>query len=175
MTPTGKLFSFYFTTTFVSAYAGYYALKLLIPGRDVFGSLYRMFLYHEEHPLPYIAIVALTYAGVATFSVTRWRHFTGWRRSLVILAIMAASVTIASIPGGMLWVVHDMIAGFVPSIERTISYLRWGALAGLQVGWIIVATSFPFSLVGAVLGYIVTNQGFENKNGGHSKRRWFGA
>jgi hypothetical protein len=163
MKPTPKLFAFYFVTAFASGAAGFYLLKLLMPNRDVFGALYRMFLYHENHPLPYIAVVALIYAVVATIAVTKWHHFAGWKRHILIVAIIIVSITIASIPGGMLWVIHDMIAGFIPSYERSISYLFWGALTGLQIGWLIVGASLPYSLFGTAVGYIITNRGFEKK------------
>ena len=161
MKPALRLFVFYFAASFISASCGYYALHMFMSERGVFGSLYRMFLYHEEHPLPYIAIVSLSYACVATFAVTKWRHLAGWRRRVLAVAIIFISVTLASIPGGMLWVVHDMMAGFVPNLNRAIDYLLWGALAGLQVGWIVVGLSLPYSLLGAVLGYVVTIKGFE--------------
>lgn len=158
-----KLFTFYFVAAFVTGSAGFYSLKLLMPDRDVFGALYRMFLYHENHPLPYIAVVALTYAAVATAAEIRWRHFTGRKRRILIVTIIIVSIIIASIPGGMLWVVHDMMAGFIPSFERSVNYLFWGALTGLQVGWIIVGASLPYSLFGALAGYIITYQGFKKR------------
>lgn len=122
----------------------------------VFGVLYRMFLYHYQHPYQYIAIVSLTYGGIATIWASCWGTQAGWTRRLSIFSVMGITIICSSIPGGMLWVFHDMQAGFFPEGQQFWNALVWGAITGLKVGWIIIAFSIPYNIIGIIIGYWVT-------------------
>ncbi len=156
-----KLFAFFAASAFLLGAAGYMALHTDRPHGHVFGALPRMFLYDEDHPFQYLSVVAITYALIATACVLRWPCLVGWRRTLAIFAIMVATVLVASIPGGILWKIHDMQAGFFTTGARFWSDLFWGASTGLQVGWLVVLLSLPYNIIGLVAGYAVTSFGFK--------------
>lgn len=67
--------SFYWLASFLLASGGYFLLWLLLPSRAVFGTWYRMFLYHREHPLAYIAIPCFFYGIVAALLTDRFAFF----------------------------------------------------------------------------------------------------
>jgi hypothetical protein len=161
MPPTLNLFSYFASSAFGLAAVVYLVLHAVMPRGFVFGTLSRMFMYHEAHPFQYIAIVALTYACVATAFVMRWPQLAGWRRCYAIVGIIAATILLASLPGGMLWKIHDMQAGYFPTGAGFWSDLFWGATAGLQVGWLVIALSLPYNIFGLAIGYAVTSYGFK--------------
>lgn len=159
-----KLFTLFAVGAFLLGSVGYLALHAVMPHGYVYGRLSRMFLYHESHPFQYIAVVALTYGVIATACAFRWSRLAGWRRSAAIISIIVATVVIASVPGGVLWKIHDMQAGYFPPGARFWSDLLWGASTGLQVGWLVIALSFPYNIIGLILGYVVTHFGFRNSS-----------
>ena len=155
-----QFFAFFTSSAFALGSVGYLALHMVLPQGYVFGGRYRMFLYHETHPLQYIAVVAVTYGSIATACVLRWSHLEGWHRFSAIVGIMIATVFVASAPGGVLWKIHDMQAGFFTMGARFWSDLLWGALTGLEVGWLVIALSFPYNIIGLIVGYTVTLFGY---------------
>ena len=154
-----KLFTYYLSVSFISASLGY-AFFSFILGDHVFGALYRMFLYHDAHPFQYIAIVCIVFASVASLLTPSFTHLKTWRRFLAIVGLMLGSIIIASIPGGILWSLHDMQAGYFPTGARFWNALAWGATTGLRIGWLIILLSIPYNIVGLVIGYLITDQGF---------------
>jgi hypothetical protein len=40
------------------------------------------------------------------------------------------------------------------------SDLLWGASTGLQTGWLVIALSLPYNILGLIAGYVVTHFGF---------------
>lgn len=119
-----------------------------------------MFMYHEAHPFQYITIVALTYGVVATVCVICWPKLTGWRLRIAIVSIMLVTIIAASVPGGVLWKIHDMQAGYFPTGAKFWNDLLWGASTGLQGGWFVIGLSFPYNIIGLIAGYAVTLSGF---------------
>lgn len=140
---------------FVLGSAVYAVLQAIVPGGYVFGAVYRMFLYHRAFPYQYIAVVALTWGVVFAAGAPFVSRLAGWRRRVAILALMLGTVVLASIPGGILWKIHDMQAGWFPEGDRLWADLVWGATTGLADGWFIVALSFPYNVVGLALGFVV--------------------
>jgi hypothetical protein len=61
----GKRLAFFWLSSQGLATAGYYLLWPLMPHHQVFGGLYRMFMYHAEHPLPYIALCCFFFGLLA--------------------------------------------------------------------------------------------------------------
>lgn len=118
-------------------------------------------LYQREKPFQYIAIVVGIYALVATLGVLWWPTSRGWKRFAVIFGIVFVTLSVACVPGGVLWTVHDMQAGFFPSGDRFWKSLFQGAMSGIEYGWLVVAASVPYNLCGLVLGYLVTWYGFK--------------
>jgi hypothetical protein len=156
-----KLFGFFALASFGIGSLAYLALVSILPQERVFGALPRMFLYHHARPFEYIAVVALTYAAIATSGVIFWPRPANWRRKLAIIAIMLLSIFSASIPGGILWKLHDMQAGFFPKGTQFWQDLLWGATAGLENGWLIVTLSIPYNLLVAIPIYWLTLRGFK--------------
>jgi len=155
-----SLFVFLALSAFLLGIAGYKALHVVMPHGFVFGGLYRMFMYHESHPSQYVGIMALTYGTIATSWILRWPELVGWRQSGAIAAIILASILVASVPGGVLWKIHDMQAGFFTQGGRFWRDLLWGAATGLEIGWMVMALSLPYNILGLIAGYGITRLGF---------------
>ena len=156
MTRVLKIYAFFAVSAFVLGSLGYKIVQSLTPNDHVFGVLYRMFLYHESHPFQYIAVVAFTYAFIATGCALLWPRLFGWRQGSAIILL---TVLVASVPGGILWKIHDMQAGFFTKGSRFWRDLLWGASAGLQVGWLVIALSVPYNIIGLIAGYGITRLG----------------
>lgn len=155
-----KLFVFLVGCSFLFGAAGYFILWLIMPEGWVFGALYRMFCYHWEHPLQYIALMSLIYSTVATFVILLPDDPVGKWPCVTIPLIMLASIALASPVGGVLWAIHDMQAGYFPDGIRFWNALIWGALEGISSGWLIILTSVPYNILGVIVGYQVTLRGY---------------
>lgn len=153
------LFSYFAVICFSAGSVGYILLRVVMPDGWVFGALYRMFLYHWEHPFQYIAIVSIIYAAVASTAALALRHRQKTSRWM-IFAVMAVTILVASPLGGVLWVIHDMQAGYFTEGSRFWRDIGWGALEGIRCGWLIILLSVPYNLLGVVAGYFVTTYGF---------------
>lgn len=146
----------YLTLAFVLGSTGYLLLSVVLPW-PVFAGLFRMFMYHDQHPFQYIALISVAYCVIAT----TWAWTIGWKQTgvlrwLSITAIVPVTIIVASFPGGMLWSWHDMQAGFVPTYwpRKIMSQ----GLMGLQLGWLVICLSFPFNVCGLVAGIFVTDR-----------------
>lgn len=155
-----KLFLFYFLSAYVSASIGYVLLEAIMPNGFVWGAFFLMFTYHTQHPFQYIAVVVVTYAIIATVCTVKMSCFASFARRLAIFGIMGVSVIVASVPGGVLWTIHDMQAGYFTTGTRFWNDLLGGALYGGQLGWLIIAFSIPYNLLGLIVGYYITSYGF---------------
>ena len=160
MHKTILLFIYFTASAFSLTSIVYLMLSSLMPDGHIFGVLYRMFLYHHSYPLQYIAVYSLTYAIVATVVCLIWPKLIGWRRSVTILSIILFTVFAASVPGGILWKIHDMQAGYFPEGSRFWNDLLWGASSGLEIGWFIILISVPYNIICLALLYFVTHYGF---------------
>lgn len=131
-----------------------------MPDGWVFGTLYRMFLYHWEYPYQYIASVSIVYGLLATPLSIRFRR--NQNMSFLIYSLGVALVILVASPiGGMLWVIHDMQAGYFTEGARFRDDLMWGALEGLRSGWLVILLSMPYNIFGLIAGYFITNHGFK--------------
>ena len=119
-----------------------------------------MFCYHWEHPFQYISLVAFVYGVVASAFAHALRSQNKTSRLAVVL-IMAVTIIVASPIGGVLWVIHDMQAGYFPEGTRFRSHLIWGAFEGIQSGWLIILLSIPYNLLGLIVGYFATSHGLK--------------
>jgi hypothetical protein len=150
-----RLFGILFVTAFSGGIGSYWLLHSALGQRHVFGALYRMFLYHEQHPAQYIAIVAFFYALlVAAWGVRS--HSTGWRWHRSLLAIFALTLLLSSAAGGVLWTFHDMQAGYFPPWGRRLAMFEDGIVSGITLGWLIFLLSFPLNVITTFLAYGVT-------------------
>lgn len=137
-------FFVFFLCAFLVTSGMYLLLHALLSG-FVFGALFRMFLYHWEHPYQYISLVCLCYAALAAALAPRVARNGRLAILVVLLSPLAASPF-----GGALWHYHDMLAGFFPPDPW--SKLLRGVGEGLSAGWLILLLSFPYNLFCAALG-----------------------
>lgn len=156
-----RLFLFFLACSFTLGAIGYFPLRMIMPHGWVFGGLYRMLLYHWAYPLHYIGLVSLVYAAVATPVVFRFGNQVYKWPHLMIPFIMLASILIASPAGGVLWVIHDMRAGYFPEGSRFWNDIGWGAATGAITGWLIILLSVPYNICGLIAGYYVTSFGYK--------------
>ena len=143
---------FYWLTAFACATAGYGLLWLLLPGHHVFGALYRMFLYHEAHPLAYIALCCGCFGPLAAGATDAFRQ-RGRRGRVGVVGLLALATVVGSAPlGGMLWYWHDMQAGYFPAGWGRILLLS-GSRDGWALGWLVVLLSVPYNVFGLLVCY----------------------
>ena len=135
----------FFGCSFGLAALIYHAMALLTKGLLIFGFLPRMFLYHWIYPNHYIALVCLIYALLAAAFAPRIA-----RRPSLAIWIVLATPLLASPLGGMLWHLHDMLAGYFP--DSWWQKLIDGAEEGIMIGWLIILLSFPYNVICALLG-----------------------
>ena len=150
---------FYFVIYFAVCFgglAGLYRLVSLLMGEPAFAWIPCMFVYHEQHPMQYIGVVAVCYALVAAlWTVCMKRPRRGVSRMLEVLAVILVALALACPLGGMLWHFHDMQAGFFPNFW--LRKLLGGFADGLMIGPRLIFYSFPYNLIGVIFGYLATN------------------
>lgn len=153
-----RLFFFWIMSS-LCATGGFYLLRLIFPEYN-FIALYRMFLYHHKHPIQYMIIPCFFY-GIIAASFSDWFFRKKRRNQLgITVLIITLTISISSPFGGMLWVFHDMQAGWFPENWFNI-ILSDGASMGLGIGWFIPFFSIPYSLLGSVVCYSLTKKGSE--------------
>jgi hypothetical protein len=152
-------FLFYTMTSWMLASLAYMLLVRIMPDGAVFGSWYRMHLYHYSYPFQYILVVAVAYGLVTTIWARFLGHLTGWKRALSIIAVMLLSLIVASVPGGILWAIHDIQAGFVPQPSILRENLIWAGTTGLVLGWLIVLLSIPYNIICGLFAFLLTHFG----------------
>jgi hypothetical protein len=143
-----KFLSF-FSAVFLSMYcfnAALYAVcERIYP--NVFGSAYRMFLYHYEHPYQYIMVFTLILALCAALFIRYFNRLRGFKKAAGIAVTLAVAFIASCAAGGALWKIHDMQAGFYTQGWRFVSDILWGMKTGVLLGWRIVLSSFPYNLI----------------------------
>ena len=161
---------FYFVVYFAVCFGGLgilYRLVSLLMRESAFAGVSRMFVYHEQHPMQYIGVVAVCYALVAAlWTVFMKRRCTGALRILEVLAVILVALVLACPLGGMLWHFHDMLAGFFPNFW--VRKLLGGFADGLMIGPRLIFYAFPYNLIGVIFGYLATsclNSFFHQMNG----------
>lgn len=153
-----KSFWFYTSICWYLASIVYVFLAIVLPW-DVFGALYGMYCYHDLYPFQFIFVAAVIYGPCAALWRRHCGHFSGLKRVISVLGTLLVSVIVSSMLGGLLYAIQDVRAGFVPPVHTLFNNLTRFMMDGLFVGWLILALSFPFSILGAVVGYIVTEVG----------------
>ncbi len=151
-------------SSYTLASLGYYLIEIWIPNDYVFGALplsaRLKYNYHFEHPYQYIIIPCFFYGLTATYFRNHLRKADSLNQIFWILLVIVISVLISSSCGGALWIIHDMLAGFVPdSILRMQLNIIIGMILGITFGWQIIVHSFPYNLLGIIVSYFVTKFG----------------
>jgi len=142
--------------TFLLGSLGYVVISSQLGA--AFGGLFRMFMYHEAHPFQYIGIVAVVFGILGAGWVRFFGVTEGWKRWVSILLCIVFTIFVASVPGGILWKIHDMQAGYFTEGARFWRDLWWGAKEGLLVGWFVMLISIPYNLIGIVIGTLLLHK-----------------
>ncbi|WP_138432784.1 hypothetical protein [Winogradskyella algicola] len=155
-----KKLLFYWATSFILATIFYYILWMIMPRHNVFAALFRMFLYHWEYPISFIAIPCFFYGILATIFAKTFLSQTIAKQILLTLVIITLTIFLSSPFGGMLWHYYDMKAGYFPS-NWILKMIKNGFVQGLEIGWLIILLSVPYNILGAITCYFLTKKGSE--------------
>ena len=151
---------FYWVTSFMLSSLMYLILWLIMPHHHVFGSLYRMYLYHEEFPLQYIAIPSFFYGIIATLLAVKFSKKNTLAQIFLTVIIIVLTILLSSPFGGALWHYHDMKAGYFPTNWISIMFSE-GFTWGLELGWLIIGLSLPYNIIGSISCFFLTKKGAE--------------
>lgn len=149
---------FFWIASYSLASLLYFILWNIMPHHYVFGAFFRMQLYHWEHPYEFIAIPCFFYGIFATYFADRFLSKSLFGKILLSLFIVFITAVVSSPFGGMLWHYYDMKAGYFP-INWMEKLLVNGALMGLEFGWLVIALSIPYNIIGCFLCYYLTLKG----------------
>lgn len=142
-----------FFSLFLYSSAVYGLLHGVLGQTLVFGALYRMFMYHEAYAFQYIALFCAVHASVAMAAIYALPQGLRSHRWLLAAGTLLVTIAVASVLGGVLWKIHDMLAGYFPPGPRLWQDLLWGAEMGFYLGWQVLAMSQPYSLL-CLLGFV---------------------
>ncbi|MDH7913389.1 hypothetical protein [Winogradskyella sp. SYSU M77433] len=131
---------------------------MIMPSHKVFGALFRMFLYHWEYPISFIAIPCFFYGILATIFTKTFIKQTITKQILLTLLIISLTILLSSPFGGILWHYYDMKAGYFPS-NWIFKMIKNGFVQGFKIGWLIILLSFPYNILGAIACYFLTKKG----------------
>jgi hypothetical protein len=116
-------------------------------GLTVFGSLYRMFQYHDQHPYQFILVFTIILALCSALFIRKFNKWKGAKKYAGIAVTFAAAFIVSCMAGGFLWKIYDMQANFTPRGWQYWKDLLWGVTTGLLAGWQVVLYSFPYNLI----------------------------
>lgn len=148
---------FFWLTSFGAATAGYGLLWLLLAHR-VFGAIYKMLLYQDEHPLAFIGLACLCFGPLAAGAGRAFARSDQQGRAGITLVVTLLTVVFSSPLGGMLWYWYDMQAGYFPADWGRILLVE-GSQQGLTTGWLVVVLSIPYSWLGLPVCYHLLRAG----------------
>jgi hypothetical protein len=149
-----KLLQFFIAliSSFIFAAACYKILSFF--GFTPFAGLYKMYLYHWEYPLQFIAVPCFVFSVLAAVFSNKFKKAAFAKQTLIMLAIVLLTILISSPLGGMLWHLHDMLAGHFPS-KWLWKMIRYGFREGIQLGWLIILLSVPYNIIGVIVGFFI--------------------
>lgn len=142
-----KVFALVFAGLTLYCSAVYLVLRDVVGLQLVFGGLYRMFMYHAQHPFQYIAIFCAVFAAGLASVLACWPRARQWPAWALTSLVLLLTVLLGSALGGALWSLHDMQAGFFPPSHRLWQDVGWGVQSGVQVGWLVLLLSVPFNVL----------------------------
>lgn len=172
-----KVFALVFAGLTLYCSAVYLVLRDVVGLQLVFGGLYRMFMYHAQHPFQYIALFCAVFAAGLASMLACWPRARQWPAWALTALVLLLTVLLGSALGGALWSLHDMQAGF---FRRVIAFGRmlggvWRA-ACRWAGWCCCSRFLLMCCVCqrfmglAVMGYS-SSRGSDTNNSLHSPRQ----
>ncbi|MCL1971513.1 MAG: hypothetical protein FWG57_00800 [Endomicrobia bacterium] len=141
-----------FVASFIFAIACYDIL--LFFGIKPFADFYRMYAYHSAYYWQFIFIMCFVFSILAVLFSKKFKTLSLKKQILLTLLIIVLTIIISSPIGGMLWHLHDMLAGHFPK-KWLWKLIRYGFREGVQMGWLIILFSAPYNLIGAVISFFV--------------------
>ncbi|MCL2144047.1 MAG: hypothetical protein FWH43_00915 [Endomicrobia bacterium] len=127
---------------------------LLFFGITPFASFYKKYTYHHVHPYQFIFIMCFVFSVLAVLFSEKFKKLSLPKQILLTFLIIALTTIISSPLGGMLWHLHDMLAGHFPK-KWLWKLIRYGFREGIQLGWIIILMSAPYNIIGAASGFFI--------------------
>ena len=117
-----------------------------------------MFLYHWTHPISFIAIPCFFYGIIASLFAEKYLTLTVTKQISFTILIIILTILLSSPFGGMLWHYYDMKAGYFPP-NWISKMIKLGFEWGLGIGWLIIALSIPYNIIGSIACYFLTKKG----------------
>jgi hypothetical protein len=127
---------------------------LLFFGILPFARLYKVYSYHWEHPYQFMFIPCFIFSILGTVFAGKFKKVPYGKQIGLTLLIVFLTILISSPLGGMLWHLHDMLAGFFPE-NWLWKLIRYGFREGIQMGWLIIALSVPYNIIGITAGFFI--------------------
>lgn len=156
-----KRLFFFWISSFVIAILGFILLSFIMPRGNVFSAWFRMQDYHNQSPALYVMICCFFYGILASIFTNRFYRAEVAGRMLIIFLIVLGVIGLSCAPGGMIWILHDMQAGYFPDNWKYL-VLKHGTTMGFNLGWIIIILSFPYNVFGIFVSYFLTQFGVEH-------------
>jgi hypothetical protein len=130
-----------------------YGLLTSLTGDSPISYEYHMTMYPELFPAQYAAAMALPYSILATAWATKQPPRTVLGNVVRRTALIGLAFVLGGGLCGILWVVHDMQAGYVPPVDRAIRNIVEGAVNGVGFGVRIALRSYPLNIMGIMAAY----------------------
>lgn len=147
------LFGVGFGSCFLIGLLLWYGSRLILH-RSPLSYVYGMTTYPDSYPVQYIFVVCLVYSLLnISWSLYLYPRFPRGRFFQVLIVIVTSTFLSGMFCGG-LWVIHDMLAGFIPSFPTNVNYLFWGIGQGLALSPIIAVASFPVNIIAFIFAYL---------------------
>lgn len=127
---------------------------LLFFGFKPFAGLYRMYCYHWLHPFQFMFIPCFVFSVLAVAFSGKFKKASIPKQIGFTVLIIFLTILISSPLGGMLWHLHDMLAGYFPK-NWFLKLVKYGFREGMQLGWIIIICSVPYNIIGMLTSFFI--------------------
>ena len=150
-----KLFLAIFTLSCLLGLAFYFGLKELLGLLPFQQPFVRVFPYPNSQPIPYIVAIAFAFATISSFWLERIAPKKFRHPLLQIAFVPFVALLLAGTLCGMIWVYHDMQAGYFPDSPVFQQHIWWGAKTGLGLSIFAAIASFPLNILSYIVAYLI--------------------
>ncbi len=144
-----------FFLTIGLAFTLYFGLTAILKHSPILVPIGHITDYLGQSPVLYLASIAGVFALVSTTWITLvFPKFQRFR----LLQIMTLPFVVLFVSGpvwGIIYIYHDMQAGYFPVFSQMVEYLWFGVTQGLFIAPIAAISSFPLNVISYTLAYIV--------------------
>jgi hypothetical protein len=143
-----------FVASTVAAMVLYFGLQLALGRSPILVAVPFLHVtqYHARFPLPYLLAVSLTFSLTSAAWLVAVAPRTTRFRPVHIAALPLLSALLAGPLCGMIWVYHDMLAGFFPAPSDALGYMLSGARSGFRLAPIVILYSWRLSIPAYLAG-----------------------